>query len=192
MILVGRSTRALYHACVMLAPMSSPRNPQGGDPSDEQTTVDPEGYEGDWEESTVEERGRGTTTSGLARLLVTAGADRGREFELRERETSVGRGTMNGIILTDLAVSRRHLVIVADAEIYRLRDLGSGNGTEVNGDPVSGEVPLRDGDSRPTGSRAARDPAAATAAGRRLGGDDPAVAATPTGVAAPATRDAPA
>jgi predicted component of type VI protein secretion system len=154
----------------MLAPMSSPLPPLGGDsdepasdapndmedePPGEKTFVDPNVYDGKWDESTVEERGRrkGGDEAAVApaarpaRLRVTSGSDRGREFVLEDAETSIGRGTTNGIILTDLSVSRKHLVVLFDGKDYRLRDLGSGNGTFVNGDAVEGEAPLRDGDT---------------------------------------------
>ena len=44
-------------------------------------------------------------------LVVIAGNDRGKTFGLTRRRISIGRGIDNDIILTDLAVSRRHLAI---------------------------------------------------------------------------------
>jgi len=43
-------------------------------------------------------------------------------------------------------VSRQHAAIEDDGDAVLLRDLGSRNGTLRNGRPVSGPVPLRDGD----------------------------------------------
>ena len=120
----------------MLAVMSSPRRPSGGDPADEPTN----------RQAADPSPGDAEPPPRIARLRVTGGSDRGREFVLREPETSVGRGTMNGIILTDLAVSRRHLLLLFDGNGYKLKDLGSGNGTQVNGELLAGDAPLEDGD----------------------------------------------
>ncbi|MCZ7681980.1 MAG: FHA domain-containing protein [Sandaracinaceae bacterium] len=105
-------------------------------------------------------------------LLVERGPDKGREFVLQEGENGIGRGIDNDVILADVAVSRRHLVVVREGETLRLRDLGSGNGTQVNGKRVSSMV-LADGDRielgetvmavrTPGGTQAPLDPDAAT------------------------------
>lgn len=67
------------------------------------------------------------------RLRVEQGSDLAREFVLQAGENSIGRGIDNDVILSDIAVSRRHLLIIDDGEALHLQDLGSGNGTEVNG-----------------------------------------------------------
>ncbi|HEY5648800.1 MAG TPA: FHA domain-containing protein, partial [Nitrospiria bacterium] len=50
---------------------------------------------------------------------------------------SLGRGLENNLVLTHSTVSRRHARIEKNAAGYRLVDLGSRNGTQVNGHPVS-------------------------------------------------------
>lgn len=105
-------------------------------------------------------------------LLVERGPDKGREFVLQEGENGIGRGIDNDVILADVAVSRRHLIVVREGEALRLRDLGSGNGTQVNGKRVSSMV-LAEGDRielgetmmvvrTPAGTQAPLDPDAAT------------------------------
>jgi pSer/pThr/pTyr-binding forkhead associated (FHA) protein len=50
---------------------------------------------------------------------------------------TIGRGTHNSIVLdSDLLVSRKHAVIEQKGESFTIRDLGSTNGTYVNGDPL--------------------------------------------------------
>jgi pSer/pThr/pTyr-binding forkhead associated (FHA) protein len=50
---------------------------------------------------------------------------------------TIGRGEHNVIVLDrDLLVSRRHAVIEQKGESFTIRDLGSTNGTYVNGDPL--------------------------------------------------------
>jgi hypothetical protein len=59
--------------------------------------------------------------------------------------TYIGRAEDNQLRLNDPGVSRRHVLITATQNGYALRDLGSQNGTYVNGDRVD-EGPLADGD----------------------------------------------
>lgn len=66
-------------------------------------------------------------------LFVEAGKDRGREYVLQEGETSIGRGIDNDVILADVSVSRKHVRVIRDGATITLRDLGSGNGSLVNG-----------------------------------------------------------
>lgn len=68
----------------------------------------------------------------------------------QERElgavNSVGRHPNNTIQLLDRVVSKEHCTIEARGGRYVLRDLGSLNGTYVNGQRVVGEQVLNDGD----------------------------------------------
>jgi signal transduction histidine kinase len=83
----------------------------------------------------------------VARLIVTRGVDEGRQFELVEPVVTVGRHSSNTVILHDIQVSRRHLELRAtEGGTHHLRDLGSGNGTWVNGRAVL-ETLLRNGDT---------------------------------------------
>ena len=79
-------------------------------------------------------------------LEVESGKDLGKQFVLNPGETSVGRSIDNDVILTDIAVSRRHFKVIAHEDgTLRLHDLGSGNGTQLNGRRVY-DAPLSDGD----------------------------------------------
>ncbi len=78
-------------------------------------------------------------------LFVESGKDKGKEYVLQEGETGVGRGIDNDVILTDVSVSRKHLRVMRDGATLVLRDLGSGNGTTVNGQRVH-QIPLNEGD----------------------------------------------
>ena len=57
----------------------------------------------------------------------------------------VGRDC-GGLLLSDHEVSRRHLVLRADGEDLLVEDLGSTNGTTVNGSKIEGPVKLTDAD----------------------------------------------
>jgi hypothetical protein len=84
--------------------------------------------------------------AGRAKVVIVSGSDEGRKFELTGRNVSVGRGMDNDIVLTDLAVSRRHLRIDKEGQSYFLQDQGSGNGTLLNGRDEDGRALLRHGD----------------------------------------------
>ncbi|UCC88607.1 MAG: FHA domain-containing protein [Anaerolineales bacterium] len=79
-------------------------------------------------------------------LLVTTGPGRGQTFELRG-EVRIGRSRTSAITLTDGKVSRSHARLDPVRTTYILTDLGSANGTFVNGVRITQPVRLRDGDS---------------------------------------------
>ncbi len=87
----------------------------------------------------------------LAVLHVIGGADRGKTYELVLPETRVGRGADQDLVLADIAVSRRHFTIHAENGRFRMRDLGSGNGTLVNGQRLDSVI-LNDGDQLECGN----------------------------------------
>jgi phosphatidylserine/phosphatidylglycerophosphate/cardiolipin synthase-like enzyme len=67
-------------------------------------------------------------------------------YSLRDGVTSVGRSEENDIVVADALASRHHARIALDAGGCTITDLGSGNGTFVNGEPVQGSRPLAPGD----------------------------------------------
>ncbi|HEY7368914.1 MAG TPA: SpoIIE family protein phosphatase [Thermoanaerobaculia bacterium] len=67
--------------------------------------------------------------------------------------TTVGRSSMNDIPVSDKMLSRQHARIVKDGDGgLTVEDLGSRNGTFVNGEKVVGRLPLRSGDRITLGS----------------------------------------
>jgi Zn-dependent protease with chaperone function len=69
-------------------------------------------------------------------LAVRGGPELGRTFPLDGRPVTVGRSLDNDIPLDDAALSRRHFQISWVEDAYQLVDLGSRNGTRVNGSRV--------------------------------------------------------
>jgi pSer/pThr/pTyr-binding forkhead associated (FHA) protein len=86
-------------------------------------------------------------------LVVTAGADAGRRLELGD-ELVIGRAVSgDGLLGDDHELSRRHARVARDAGgRLTIEDLGSANGTFVNGERVRESRPLRLGDSVRIGS----------------------------------------
>ena len=58
----------------------------------------------------------------------------------------LGRGGAADIQLEDTFASSRHARIVAQGSVMVLEDLGSTNGTYLNGEPLRGPQPLHPGD----------------------------------------------
>lgn len=75
----------------------------------------------------------------MIKLLVKF-ADESHEVELKETEISIGRATDNVLPLADKKSSRKHAKIEKVGDEYRVNDLGSGNGTKVNGKDVNTHV----------------------------------------------------
>jgi signal transduction histidine kinase len=81
----------------------------------------------------------------MPQLVVISGVDQGKKFTLKDLAVVVGRHSTNPIQLLDNRVSRRHVELRATPRGYVLADLGSGNGTRLNGQPVQ-TAELRSGD----------------------------------------------
>lgn len=80
-----------------------------------------------------------------AKLIILLPDQSEREVELY-REASVGRAPDNSICVDEPLVSQYHAIIERRGDGFWLSDLGSTNGTTVNGEPVEGERRLRNGD----------------------------------------------
>jgi signal transduction histidine kinase len=78
-------------------------------------------------------------------LFVIQGRDQGTRFRLDEPTITLGRGTTHAVQLHDTEVSRDHCQLHRRGDVYVLRDLGSSNGTFVNGRQVK-EYALASGD----------------------------------------------
>jgi len=79
-------------------------------------------------------------------LVVQEGQLAGKRWPLTKAEFVIGRGEDCDIVLPDRQVSRHHFRVVRDDDGYNVEDLGSKNGTYINGAPVRGSMQLQDGD----------------------------------------------
>ncbi|HEX8438079.1 FHA domain-containing protein [Archangium sp.] len=68
-------------------------------------------------------------------------------YELPEGVTHLGRADENDIVLGGDLVSRRHARLVVAGDTLRIEDLGSRNGSRVNGTPLTGGTELQPGDT---------------------------------------------
>ena len=99
-----------------------------GDVADEELTVSLEGL-----------------PESLAMLVVKRGPNAGSRFVLDSEVTRAGRHPDSDIFLDDITVSRRHAEVVRDGGSYRVRDVGSLNGTYLNRERIE-EATLANGD----------------------------------------------
>ena len=79
-------------------------------------------------------------------LSIIKGPQTGNAFELEGNVTTIGRDPGNSVFLNDMTVSRAHAKIIHDANGTMIEDLGSLNGTWVDG-AIINSAPLHDGSS---------------------------------------------
>ncbi len=81
-----------------------------------------------------------------ARLIIRSGSSTQEEYHLAADRITIGREAFNEIVLHDPEVSRRHVQIEFQSGRYVIEDLGSTNGTFVNGRRINLPTPLNNGD----------------------------------------------
>jgi pSer/pThr/pTyr-binding forkhead associated (FHA) protein len=107
------------------------------------------GPSADYEDAT----GMHSASSGLAReggvpklrVQTAAGLSAGSAYDLSDGAL-LGRGEHADIQLEDGFASSRHARLVPQGDVMVLEDLGSTNGTYLNGEPLRGPQPLHAGD----------------------------------------------
>ena len=85
-------------------------------------------------------------TSQTFQLVMRAGPNPGKAFTLSKGEIVIGRDVNADVVVNTAEVSRRHARLLLDAGVYIIEDLGSTNGTFVNGQRLNSPMPLRTGD----------------------------------------------
>ena len=87
----------------------------------------------------------------MASIQVIQGPDKGRSFDLLDGENIIGRKS-NSVELTDGTVSRQHAKLTPKDGAWLLEDLGSANGTYLNGIRMKQPAALHRGDQVRCGS----------------------------------------
>jgi predicted component of type VI protein secretion system len=80
-------------------------------------------------------------------LVMRSGPNPGQTYPLEGNEVIVGRDTSNQVAINDAEVSRKHARFSLHRGAYMLEDLGSTNGTFVNGQRLTSSMVLNPGDS---------------------------------------------
>ena len=79
-------------------------------------------------------------------LIMRSGPTPGAVFNLGGDQLTVGRDSTNDVVITDAEISRRHARLTFQGGKYILEDLGSTNGTFVNGQRLAGPRVLKAGE----------------------------------------------
>jgi pSer/pThr/pTyr-binding forkhead associated (FHA) protein len=82
-----------------------------------------------------------------------SGTERTREIAIGNEEFLIGRGTDCDLRLREEDISRHHCLIHVRQKEMTLSDLGSSNGTFVNGQPVHSQARLKSGDEIQLGEK---------------------------------------
>jgi hypothetical protein len=80
------------------------------------------------------------------KLRVDSGKNAGQEIRVPGKVFVIGRGDDCQLRANSDAISRRHCQLMVEDSYAAVRDLGSRNGTFVNGPQIAGEVQLKPGD----------------------------------------------
>ncbi|HET7599872.1 MAG TPA: FHA domain-containing protein [Gemmatimonadales bacterium] len=81
----------------------------------------------------------------IASLLVRSGSLKGKRLTIRVPVVNIGRGDFNDLVLPEPSVSATHAKLQRRDGIWILSDLGSTNGTFVDGERITDETPLGPG-----------------------------------------------
>ncbi len=79
-------------------------------------------------------------------LIAETGTLKGARWPVDREEVVIGRSPECDVVIPDRQVSRRHARLIRRGDAYFIQDLGSKNGTHVNGVAVQGIYRLQDGD----------------------------------------------
>jgi signal transduction histidine kinase len=90
-------------------------------------------------------------SSAAVRLICVAGSDLGRTFKITKTPLVIGRGHVD-VALHGADVSRQHAKLTSLGTEFTIEDLGSQNGTFINGMQVEGKATVRVGDRVQVGS----------------------------------------
>lgn len=80
------------------------------------------------------------------KLEIVGGPDAGKKKRFKGVRMTVGRMAGVDLLLSDQSVSRKHIELIHSDTGTLLRDLGSGNGTKLNGKKIAADTVLNHGD----------------------------------------------
>lgn len=87
-------------------------------------------------------------------LYMLSGPKAGDSFEIKDGTNLVGRGPDNDLQILEQSISRKHARILLSGDRLFIEDLGSQNGTQINGHPVGSyfQIEIKEGDFISLGS----------------------------------------
>lgn len=131
-------------------------------------------------------------------FVMRSGPTPGVTFPLDGDQIMIGRDSSNGVAINDAEISRKHARMIFQGGKYVIEDLGSTNGTFVNGQRLAGPVVLKAGDVISLGEQIVlmydainMDPGATVAVSRKAVQVPPPVQSTPAYAPPPPVSSAP-
>jgi hypothetical protein len=124
------------------------------------------------------------------RLIVRRGPQPNQIYDLNKGIITLGRDITNDIVINDPEVSRHHCRLTQGGGSFTIEDLGSTNGTFINGQRLTGARPLSHGDMVGLGETVTLAYESA-AAGAPAGAGPAGAAATMPGMSVPGSEYAP-
>ena len=73
----------------------------------------------------------------MARLTILEGPDAGQTFDISKGTVTVGRTADNDVCINHASISRQHAVLTSLQGFWKLEDVGSHNGTFINGQKIT-------------------------------------------------------
>ena len=114
---------------------------------------------------------KGKAVIQMIKLVIRTGPQAGKEFPVDQPSVRMGRGSGSDIVLQDNQASRQHAEISRQGDQFFIRDLGSTNGTFVNGERITAPRLLNPGDQVRIGETTLVCQAGAMAAAQAVGED---------------------
>jgi pSer/pThr/pTyr-binding forkhead associated (FHA) protein len=87
-----------------------------------------------------------------AQLVLSGGPGAGQVFDLNKAILTIGRSSKCDVVINDASISRQHTQITQQESGWYAQDLGSRNGTAINGQRLSAPQRLQDGDTLTVGT----------------------------------------
>jgi pSer/pThr/pTyr-binding forkhead associated (FHA) protein len=81
----------------------------------------------------------------LAKFLIRSGALKGQRLYVKVPIVNIGRAEYNDLVVPDDSVSSQHAKLTRREGVWILTDLGSTNGTMVDGERITADVPIAPG-----------------------------------------------
>ena len=85
---------------------------------------------------------RGVGSPGNVVIRIVGGPAAGREIPIKALKVTLGRAASADIPIPDTVISRVHVALFRNGEKWMIKDLGSTNGTWVDGDKINGDTLL--------------------------------------------------